>query len=258
MPVLRFAGQENPGNASFLKKWRLKMRKLYSIFIVVLMVILPAVSAHALPSQPPYFAQDDFWLNYPNNPGNPGAAGATFTVEGYVKDWSNNSNLARFVMTGSNSAAATSDSSGHYVTKYDTGTSLKIYNLAKTSLYWESSSGFLETIVNASANPYEPTTWTASFPRPSYVDAPGQYSSVGNGWFVGSAVNSQSVLDLSFNEIYIPWFGTYNWGYDNVNPTLSTQQTGNIQGMLTVVEPGSLLLLGFGLVGLAAFARRRE
>ncbi len=52
----------------------------------------------------------------------------------------------------------------------------------------------------------------------------------------------------------VPWFGTYNWSY---NEEL-TWQRGNMQGAM-VPEPGSMILLvASGLVALAIGRRRRK
>jgi hypothetical protein len=61
-----------------------------------------------------------------------------------------------------------------------------------------------------------------------------------------------------YPELVVPWLGSYNWRYEVNSEQVEIAQKGNVQGMLTVAEPGTIMLLGFGLIGLAGFATRRK
>jgi len=198
-----------------------------------------------------YFAQDDFVL-YFGQPGQPGAAGGYFkptTTNGYIVDWSVNENVAWFSLEGKTTLGAQSIGGGEYVTRYDTnlaGTSgavLTIYDGDKgdtSTVLWQGS-GWLETQVGLAS--YTPEA------RPGYVTEPATYQGKGTGAFVKTSGS------WSCPEFDMPWFGSYNWGYDSQY----TKQTGNVQGRVECVpEPGTILaaLAVLSPVGFV-FRRRR-
>jgi hypothetical protein len=227
------------------------MKKLLSVLVVALLISLSAVSASALNF--PYFTQDDFALTF-GTANNPGSANSSYESAGRVTNWSANIIAYGYSLSGITTGAV-SDGAGHWVTTY-TGT-LTIFeyliNPNPSNVFW-TGTGSVTTIVNQNGS----TVPAANYTRPSYESTSNpnlQFSSVGYGAFSGAGNADWSAV----TELSIPWFGTYNWNYlDPDHDGDIEAQRGNAEGMLTVAEPGTIMLLGFGLFGLAGFAIRRK
>lgn len=223
------------------------MKKVLLMLAVVLAICLSVVSAQAVTS--PFFAYDDFTLTF-GSAGNPGSGGSVFTADGKLLEYSNPLQVdGWFVLSGSTIGAQLVGT--QYDTTY-TGT-LKIYSLPNGggTLLW-SGTGSLKTIVNADGS-----TFPAIYPRPaSFAGQPTNYNSIGDGLYNGVGVGDWA----SIIKMNIDWLGSYNWAYDVSSNGMytpnTTQQYGNVQGGISIPEPTSLLLLGFGLMGLAGIRRK--
>ncbi len=199
----------------------------------------------------PLYLQDDFTLTF-GAPANPGAAGGQLWATGHVLT-PGNFWAADFLLTGGNPNAAYLVGN-EYWTDYDVsitmGESDNVGGFVST--FW-SGTGEVTTRVKDGGGLFPPESLrysAAGYWHPA--DQPEFYQSVGSGAVMGAGSGDWAGVE----ELYIPWFGTYNWRYDEA----LTWQKGNMQGMLMdVPEPGSLLLLvAGGLVALAIGRRRKK
>jgi len=221
----------------------MNMKKI--LFLVVVLLVASVVSANAGQY---YFAQDDFTLTF-GAQGQPGAAGGTFTATGYIKQWTANTAIAWFSLTGKTTAGAAPVGT-QYLTTYDLST-LTIYaGLVKgntTTTLW-AGNGWLNTLVNADASTFTPNI------QPWYETQPVQYNSIGSADFMATSTSGTFT-----SPEFVAQLGTYNWSYDNVTPALRTTQFGNTQGKLEAVpEPMSVMLGIMGLGSVAGFMKLRR
>ncbi len=207
------------------------MKKILLMLVAALLIAFTAVSANAVPFNYA-FAQDDFTFTFGAD-NDPGAPGGSFTSHGRVMSWTSPVIVAYYTLTGSNSTPL----SYPLVSGFTTST-LTLYATDNSTIIWQSIFG--------SANMQLGGPFPAP-PRPYYATAPLTYDSVGDAFYLGPA-NTYSIT--------IPWFGTYNWSY------IDTDQDGNIEALignaqarLQVPEPGTLLLLGLGMIGVLGIRR---
>jgi hypothetical protein len=224
------------------------MKKVLLVLVLAVLFCFAGTIANAGPFMA--FEQDNFTLTFTG--GSAGAAGNNIVVTGDLKAWNANTILYNFVLTGSNTSGAQLQGN-YYFTNYNNST-LTIYAATSTfptgaygAQVW-TGNGFVTTnvydVLNSAGDPTI-TFLASNYSRPNYVTQPSAYESMGTGLFTGAA--GQTIPDVA---LVIPWLGTYNWGYG------PNYQFGNTQGEITVPEPISLLLLGFGLIGLAGIRRK--
>lgn len=210
---------------------------------------MAATSAFAIASF--WFAQDNFTLKF-GQTGAPGSAGGVFTSTGNLKDWSVNSNVAWFKLTGSNPVAAQLVGDKYY-TDYVSTMTIYAGALGDTTTTLWTGAGGITTIINADGSKF------AAPVRPAYETQPVQYQGWGHGDFTATSTSTA----FSNALFKIEWLGSYNWGYDNAvggsyGPN-STYQNGNIQAKATAVpEPFTVVLGILGLSSVAGFRRLRR
>jgi hypothetical protein len=226
------------------------MKKILLIIAAAFLICFSAVGAQALTS--PFFAYDNFKLVF-GTPGNPGSAGGVFTSNGQILEYANPLDIVGYFVLQGTTSGFTVISATQGQTVY-AGT-MKIYDddisNPLANLLW-SGTGSVRTIINLDGS-----TFPAIYPRPaSFVGQPANYNSIGDGLYVGSGTGDYA----AFNNFNIWWMGTYNWAYNNSAggtwTAASTYQRGNAQGGMAVPEPLSVLLLGFGLLGLGITRRK--
>lgn len=222
------------------------MKRMLVVLLASLAFCLSGVAANAGLVPLPAFTQDDFTLTF-GTEGNPGSANSVFSSDGRVLAWPSETLTAFYVLTGSTSAGAV-DTGTQWHTVYDVNTTLTIYDFDKTTKLWEGS-GWVDTYVNKDGSTFA----ASNYDRPAWETEPTLFQSVGSGFFTATLTTSS----LQSNTLVVPWLGTYNWNYyDSDGNGIPNAQIGNAQGKLKVPEPMSLLMLGFGLVGLAGLRRK--
>jgi hypothetical protein len=211
------------------------MKKVLMVLAVALVVCLSGVSVQALPA-PPWFAYDNFELTY-GTMGSPGSANGTFVSSGQITNFADPAViLGYFSLTGTNPVGAQLVA-GQYITVYNSTLTL-FADFSHSTTIW-TGTGTDRTIVNADGS-----VFPINLARPpAYALQPANYNSIGDGAFSGAAT-----VEVPFTELKIV-LGTFNWSYNNDDPTKVTIQHGNAQGNVGVPEPGLLLLLGAGLIG---------
>jgi|GEM_PF-2011711 len=215
---------------------------------VILTVLIMVGSCVQAAPKPVYFAQDDFVLTY-GALGNPLAVGTNIDAGGRLLDWGADKILCWFTLTGQASAPG-QVVGGESVLNMDQGTlTITTMRNGGGTVLWQGSVNSLQ--FKSHVNPAE--NYNASnYSRPAYESQASQYLSVGNGIFTrtgGSWTDPKMTMD---------WFGSYNWNYDGDTPQTSSYATGNLQGKLVVPEPGSIIALICGSVGLIGAAMRKR
>jgi hypothetical protein len=222
------------------------MKKLLLVLGLAMLISSPLGKAEAIP----FFTYDDFTLTY-GTVGNPGSAGSAFVTFGKVEQLGdvNHTIVGWYYLTGTTTAGAQSVGT-QWITDYDVSTLTLYLDQLKTTPLW-SGTGDVKTIVNKDGSVF-PNIYPTN-----YHNQPANFNSVGNGLYTGGGIGGGGVFD-NYSTYQIGWLGTYNWAYDNSDPTKVTKQFGNAQSDLHAVpEPATMLLLGSGLLGIGIIVRRK-
>jgi len=203
------------------------------------------VAASAMP-QTSYFCQDDFTLLF-GEAGNPLATNTSITADGRLLYWNDNKLAGWFSFDAVVSQGSISGSM--WTLTFDTGTFTVHSTKTGGTVYWTG------TINNLTMTGYvDPNArYDASvYSRPAYESEPTEFISV------GSAAITRTGGIWTDPNLILQWAGSYNWNYDGDTPQESENLYGNLQAKLTVPEPGSMIAMLSGLVGLISFTGRKR
>lgn len=200
--------------------------------------------------QPAYFLQDDFVLTF-GSTGNPLATGTNIRTIDYstrLLNWNDNNLAGWFHLNADLSSGETNG--GVWTMNFTSGSFSITDGPTGGTVYWSGTVDQL-TLSGYVTSPLfgYPAT---GYPRPAYETEPTEFVAVGAGRFTrqsGTWTDTQLLLD---------WVGSYNWNYDASTPQDSTSIIGNLQGRLVVPEPGSVVALLSGLIGLVGFWHRKR